>query len=415
MKRRIPPTAGKQENGQEQIYKADFHFTKIMKKVIFTVGMKKLLFPVIVLSLTAFTAAAQEEQKPWLVRTVTNLLNSLTAPGKKYDSTYVYQSPFKWMVGLEGEVLRVGSSLHSNLTVTDLRGETPSTRNGTMDIGLRNDPYQKLGLAVGYGGLSLGYGLHLGNKNDKRNSVFSLGTTSSFWGARVRYTKFYQYPEGKLVLGNDVLDLNSNYKGQMRNLSLDGTYAFNRKRFVYSAAYGGRVLQRRSAGSWLITAKYAQGDFALDPEDGLSARLNNLNRYSFLDFSAGGGYSFNWVLFHRDPSPSSNAAGLRNLTFNATAMGRLSLLNNVYTTQGAGGKTEKVRYMGQLAISPVLMSGMSYTFGRWSILASVEYNRLGFHGGETEVFSERDFLRSNVRTQGVFFDFTAQGKVRVRF
>ena len=377
--------------------------------------MKKLLFLVIVLFLTAFNASAQENQKPWLVRTVTNLLNSLTAPSKKYDSTYVYQCPLKWMVGVEGEVLRVGATLHSSLVVTDLRGDSPSIRNGTLNLGMRNDPYQKLGIAAGYGGLSLGYGLHLGNKNDKRNSVFSLGTTSSFWGARVRYTKFYQYPEGRLELGDEIYDLNSDYKGLMRNLALDGSYAFNRKRFVYSAAYGGRVLQRRSAGSWLVTAKYSQGDFSLDPDDDVRISLNNLQRYSFLDFSAGGGYSFNWVLFHRDPANPPSVNGLRNLTFNATAMARLSLLNNVYTEQDTAGKIDRVRYRGQLAVSPVLQSGLSYTFGRCSILASVEYNRLGFQGAETELSSENNTRRTRVRTQGVFFDFTAQGKFRVRF
>ena len=377
--------------------------------------MKKLLFLFIVLSLTAFSASAQEKQKSWVARTATNLIHSLTAPSKRYDSTYVYQNPLRWMVGLEGEVLRVGASLTSDLKITDLRDDTPSIENGTMKIGMRNDPYQKLGLSVGFGGFSLGYGLHLGSKNDKRNSVFSLGTTSAFWGARVRYTKFYQYPEGKLVLGGDVIDLDSDYKGLMRNLALDGCYAFNRKRFVYSAAYGGRALQRRSAGSFLVTAKYTQGDFSFDPEDNLRSRLNNLQRYSFLQFSAGGGYSYNLVLFHRNPANHSSVSGLQNLTFNATAMARLSLLNRVYTEQGVGNNVEKVRYKGYPGIDPVLQGGLSYTFGRCSLLASVEYNRLGFQSVETEVTSEHNTLRSEVQTKGVFYDFTAQGKFRVRF
>ena len=385
----------------------------MMKMVIFAAGMKKLPFFVIVLSLTTITASAQE--KPWLVRTVTNLFTGLTAPGKKYDTAYVYQIPLKWMVGEEGEVLRVGADLHSNLSVTDLRGDTPSIRKGTMDIGMRNDLYRKLGISAGFGGLSLGYGLQVGKKGDRRNSVFSLGTTSSFWGARVRYTKFYQYPEGTLVYGDDVIDLDSNDKGQMRNLSLDGCYAFDRKRFVYSAAYGGRALQRRSAGSFLVTAKYSQGDFALDPADGLRIRLNNLQRYSNLQFSAGGGYSYNLVLFHRNPTHPSTTAGLRNLTVNGTAMCRLSLVNIIWTEQETGERIERVRFTGLPSLAPVLQGGMCYTFGRCSILASVDYNRLGFQGAETEVSSEQNTLRTKVSTEGVFYDFTAQGKVQVRF
>jgi len=305
--------------------------------------------------------------------------------------------------------------LHSTLSVTDLRDDTPSIEDGTLELGMRNNPYQKLGLSVGFGGLSLGYGLHLGSKNDKRNTVFSLGTTSSFWGARVRYTKFHEYPAGWLDFEDEIIGLNSGYKGQMRNLTLDGCYAFNRKRFVYSAAYGGRALQRRSAGSFLVALKYTQGDFSLDPEDDIRLHLNNLQRYSFLQVSAGGGYSFNWVLLHRNPTNSSSVAGLRNLTVNGTAMCHLSLYNHVHTEQETAGRVDKVRFKGQPAIFPALQGGLCYTMGRCSFLASVEYNRLGFQGAETEVSSDNNAFRTNVRTKGVFDDFTAQGKFRVRF
>ena len=375
--------------------------------------MKKLPIFFIALLLTAFAASAQE--KPWLVRMGQRLLQSATARKKTFDSTYVFQPTLKWMVGVDSKMVRVGADLHSDLSVTDLRGDQPSILTGTMDTGMQNESYRKLGISAGYGSWSVGYGVQLGKKDEKRNTFFDFGLTSASYGARISYYKLHQYPEGRLELGGDVIDLTSARKGEMRNLSIDGFYAFNRHRFVYSAAYKGRILQRRSAGSWLVAAKYTQGDFSLDPADDLWARLNNLRRYSTQQVCAGGGYSFNWVLFHSDPADPATAAGLRNLTLNATALCRLSLLNHIQTEQAAENRVDKVRYNGQPALSPALQGGLCYTAGRCSFLASVEYDRFGFQGIETNVATEHNTLRTKVRTQGVFYDLTIQGKVQVRF
>ena len=70
---------------------------------------------------------------------------------------------------------------------------------------------------------------------------------------------------------------------------------------------------------------------------------------------------------------------------------------------------------GEPALSPALQAGLGYTFGRCCFLASVEYDRFGFQGIETNVASEHNTLRTKVRTQGVFNDLTVQGKVQVRF
>lgn len=377
--------------------------------------MKKLPLLASILLLAAVTASAQEKEPSWLERIGRDYLRSVTARKKTFDSTYVFQPTLKWMVGMESELMRVGADLHSDISVTDLRGEDPVILDGTMDTGMRNEPYRKLGLAVGYGSLHAGYGVQLGKKDEKRNSYFSFGLTSPSYGARIRYIKIRQHPEGRLDLGGEVMDLDSPYKGEMRNLSVDGFYAFNRRRFVFTAAYNGRILQRRSAGSWLVAAKYLQGDFSLDPNDDIWARLNNLQRYSTRQISVGGGYSFNWVLFHRDPTDPSTAGGLRNLTLNATALCRLSFLNHIQTEQDLGNKLETVRYNGQPALSPVVKGGLCYTRGRCNFLAAIEYDRFGFQGARTEDVAENNYLRTKVSTQGIFYDLTVEGKVQVRF
>jgi len=372
---------------------------------------------VLVLSLLlglATTAGAQEKSR--IKALGEKALASLTAPDKSLDSTYVYQSKFKWVVGTEGQTIHLAADLHSDITIHDFVGDHADIITGTMDTGLQNQPYWKWGLSAGYGSAHFGYGVQLGKKRSDRNSYFSFGLNSSFYGARIQYYKIHQYPVGTLALdGLSPVNLASDYMGEMRNLTLDAFYAFNRHKFVYNAVYSGRSLQRRSAGSWLISGKYLQGDFSLDDKDPIWEQLKNLQRYSTQQVSLGGGYSFNWVLLHRDPGDPKTAEGLRNLTVNATVTPMFSFYNHIQTEQNTPNGISKVRYQGQPAFSPTLQGGLCYTGGRVNVIVKAEYERFGFQGVETEVSEEKDHLRTKVKTSGVFYGLTFEATVNVRF
>lgn len=372
---------------------------------------------VLVLSLflgLATTAGAQEKSRLRVLGE--KVFASLTAPSKSLDSTYVLQPVLKWVVGTEGKTIHLGADLSSDITIHNFVGDNAEIIRGTMNTGLRNQPYWKWGLAAGYGSVRLGYGVQLGRKRGDRNSYLSFGLGGSSYGARIRYYKIHQYPVGTLAIdGRPPVDLASDYKGQMRNLTLDAFYAFNRHKFVYGATYGGRTLQRRSAGSWLVAAKYLQGDFSLDDRDTIWEQLKNLQRYTTQQVSLGGGYSFNWVLLHRDPHDPKTAGGLRNLTLNATAMPMFSFYNNIQTEQNTPGGLVKVRYQGQPAFSPTLQGGLCYTGGRVNVILKAGYESFSFQGVETEVSEEKDHLRTKVKTAGVFYGLEVEATVNVRF
>jgi hypothetical protein len=340
----------------------------------------------------------------------------MTAPDKKTKSAYALQSPLKWVVGTEGKTIRLGADLTSDITIHNFVGDNAEIITGTMKTGLQNQPYWKWGLAAGYGSVRLGYGVQLGKKKGDRNSYLSFGVGGSSYGARIRYYKVHQCPVGTLVLdGQPPVNLASDYKGEMRNLALDAFYAFNRRRFVYNAVYSGRSLQRRSAGSWLVSAKYLQGDFSLNDKDPIWERLKDLRRYTTQQVSLGGGYSFNWVLLHRAPRDPKTAGGRRNLTLNATAMPMFSLYNHIQTEQNMPEGLLKVRYKGQPAFSPTLRGGLCYTGGRVNVILRAEYERFSFQGVDTEVSEEKDHLRTKVRTAGVFYGMEVEATVNVRF
>ena len=378
--------------------------------------MRRKIALALALSVISNPAPAQEREFPWLVRTGIQLFQRLTAPNKQLDSTHVLQLPQLWEVAAEGKTIRLQADLGSAITVRDFTGDEAKVITGTMNSALRNQPYWKTGLAVGFGPLRLAFGVDLAKKKDSRNKYFSLGTRTSFYGAEIEYYDIEQYPGGQMAFeGSDPVDLNSEYMGHMRDLALDGFYAFNRHRFIYNAAYGGKVLQRRSAGSWMVTAKYLQGEFSVHDDDPIWKELNDLQRYTTQQVSLGGGYSFNWVPVHRDPTDRKTLRNLRNLTLNATVLPMVSFYNHIQTEQATEDGSVKVRFKGQPSLSPILRGALCYTFGRWSVNLNVDYDRFSFQGVETDVSQQDGHYRSTVKTDGVFSNLTAEAKLHVRF
>lgn len=383
-----------------------------MKNVIFA-GMKRTTL-ILVALLSALSLAAQEKRPSWLVRTATDLFHSFTTNKKHFDTTYVYQTPLKWTVTLEGERLSPRADLFCDFSAKVPSEDGMETRNGTLQVGLQGKASQKIGLAAGYGSLSLGYGVQLSKKDGERNKYFGFGITSASYGGRIRYYKLHPQPSGTIEYEGELpVDLTSDFPGELRSLAVDAFYAFNRHRFVFNATYSGRHLQRRSAGSWIVTAEFLQGDFSLDPEDPIGARLGDVHRFATRQLSVGGGYSFNWVLFHRDPVDEANG-GLRNLTFNTTALPMVSFLNLLYTDEGKGSEKD-MQFKNRPTFTPALRSGICYSLDRWSFCAEASYNCFFFRGAEKDVDYPTGIEPIHVTTRGVFHEFILKGKVNFHF
>ncbi len=88
---------------------------------------------------------------------------------------------------------------------------------------------------------------------------------------------------------------------QQKMLYATAYYAFNSRRFAYAAATSQSYIQKRSAGSWLLSAAFYGS--TITTERRVNSRLNHL------DIAVGGGYGYNWVpgkhwLFHISGTPT---------------------------------------------------------------------------------------------------------------
>ena len=379
--------------------------------------MKSKFILVLSLMCVAGSAAAQDADVLWLQ--VKDYLQRQVSRKKDLDPDWTLQPELKWNVTLEGTGIRMGADLHSDITVTDQTEGYPRTIHATLETGMRENLYKKLGGGLSYGGFGFSFGFEVGKARPKKSRYFSLGTTGSYYGARIQYYKTHEYVEGVLDIdleGFSPMDLTSESPCQVRDLTIVGFYAFNRKKFVYSAVYGGRIVQRRPAGSWMVAAKYLQGDFSFNKDDTvLISLLNGLNRYSTMQTLVGGGYSYNWVVLHRDPRDQRTWKGLQNLTVNVTALPMVSLVNDIRTEQGSGRALKKTRYAGRLAFSPIVRVGLCYAWDRYYVDAYAGYNRFGFHAADNLVEEDGGLQSTNVSTRGVFYDLTAKVQLNVRF
>ena len=283
---------------------------------------------------------AQEKpakQYPKLVAMGLSLWERLKQPDPKLETEWIYQPQKGFGVGLGYELTQMGVSLSSQTSsVMDTDGKM------VANFDFRLAPYfnHRLGIRGTAGPLSAGYSFELKKKGERPSRSLFFNYLASHYGAQFQYNRYDAniLYKGYLRLNDASLgELNNRFPSdkpaRIYNLIVDGFYAFNRHRFAYTAAYTGKLLQRRSAGSWLVSLKYMQGDIRLEPDDDTTLFLQGLGWFTTYQLSVGGGYSYNWVLFHKDPVSRTSFQGLRNITLNITATPTLSLFNRMVTRQ----------------------------------------------------------------------------------
>ena len=377
--------------------------------------MKRLLI-IIAFFLGVSSLQAQE-------RTFWHKINYFLTKPAVVDTTRIYQPKPCFSLGLfsTGQKAVFNTNVKFNI---DIDGQSVP---GLSTYRLSENLCKKVGLEVGYGNISLGYGFEVGHKSAWKKSAFAFNIIGKSWGVRFNYFKITNPFTSELTLGNegDSLyihdEIVSKESAILRNFAIDGYYVFNNKRFAYPAAYKIGLVQRHTAGSWMLTARYMQGRLFNSPEAAWDS-YNLLDCFSTMQASIGGGYSVNFVLWHKDPVGPRDEK-LRNLTINLTAMPVITLVNYLTTTsyeyddEGnySGEKISKIwcypmpNYIGSAAIS--------LTFGRIYFSTQFTYNWFYFRSNDAFVIKKMDLpdYVDDLTFQGSFRDWTVKGLLVYRF
>lgn len=331
------------------------------------------------------------------------------------DTTRVYQLPARFSFALTSRAQRVGFISYSEFNMLFNFADV-----FTLSLPAESTSYlgervcKKVGFEVGYGSMSFGYDIEVGQKSAKYKRSLSFGMSNLKWGVRLSYVGLQNNIVNRMTIGkpDDIIYIDtierSDEFGKMRNLTLDGYYVFNSKRFGYTATNTINVVQKHTAGSFMLTGRFLWSD--LDIKEDMGGLFES---YSTVQFALGGGYSANIVLWNRDVVNNDDRT-IRNLTWNITAMPVISLVNymqsRAYSLElDSAGNTisEEVKKSDIWCYPSANLIGstaLSLTWGRFYFTSQFQLNF--FYFSSTGAIKKDNFAAPNVHLQDEDIDFS---------
>ncbi len=225
-------------------------------------------------------------QKKWLMK-VDSVLRERYY-GADIDTNYLQRPEQRWDI-------RVGNNFSSSAL------QLTAERDGNeYKAELDADMKMTAQVKISYSGLALALSVNPTSLKGKNNDWgLNFNTSGRRFGLDVT-ASISKTMKGYVNDGDIRRDVNT---GDMQQKMIYATayYAFNARRFAYAAASSLSYIQKRSAGSWLLSAAFY--GTAITTERKMSSELNHLN------FALGGGYGYNWVpgrhwLFHISGTPT---------------------------------------------------------------------------------------------------------------
>ena len=387
--------------------------------------LRKQLTLLVLLSACCLPAHAQQQDSFWK-----KIVNVIAAPSMELDPIAVYQPAPRWSVAVSGELHQAGITQENTLDIVFYYDEEEGGGSDKMEVytatSLQGGLDKGIGLQIGYGNLSLGWNQRIGTDKASTNRAFSFDYLAPGYALQLQYFDFRRPADYDLhiLFGNDwddfVISGKTDKPGRMTSFIADAFYAFNRRTFAYNAVYKGNVIQRRSAGTWMFGVKYLQGLVEYDPEDFLSELWFGMTRQDTRQVSFGGGFSYNLVPFHRQPG--DDGKGLRNLTFNLTAIPMVTLFNQFSSTMrndAQEGNPVEVKNVinGKMRLNYVFKAGAIYSWDRLFVGVQGSYDSYSYTGSTDvpEEMSDEEIAFDTIRSSGRFSRWSASLKLCVKF
>ena len=227
-----------------------------------------------------------------LVKKVGTMIDSMSVKG--VDRRYIDAPEKPWQFILRSSVSQTIVSMKNDGVAA---GEEYNT-----NAQLRTIPAQYVGLWAGYRGYGFGYTVNVGGD---KGSYLTFGATGGSFGINVR---IHSFENSKPNINMDSALLTEEDLEEMKKVELidpihvntviaDGYYLFNGKKFSYAAAYDQSVIQKRSAGSFMVGAMYYYShiNYANDENAAFILLMDDIGRIKQWQLSIGAGYAYNLV------------------------------------------------------------------------------------------------------------------------
>ena len=353
-------------------------------------------------------------------------IDRIAGPSPELDPEAIYQPQPRFHFALTGDIRKanmdeeklfqvgVGHFDGYNVTYEEIPARISSSMSSDLD--------KAVGFQAGYGNLGLALSKKI--KGQGKDDYFSFDYLSAGFAVQVQYFNLLQPVTYRYTMGEEGHWAYSDQEGttenpgNLRTFIVDAFYAFNRRTFAYSAAYKGNLFQRRSAGSWMFGSKLILGDYGIDPAEDIATWAGQQSLQTSAQVAFGGGYSFNLVPYHRQPTGDRDK-GLRNLTINATVLPMVTLFNQFTSKafrQGEDGKYHEFHknvMNGKLLVNYVARVGIGWSYNLFTANLSASMDSFSYKGNSE--MSVEGLIADNVATSGRFARYTVALRLGMRF
>ncbi len=353
-------------------------------------------------------------------------IDRIAGPSPELDPEAIYQPQPRFHFALTGDVRQANMSEEKQFQVgagyfdgyNVVFEEIPARISSSMS----SDLDKAVGFQAGYGNLGLALSKKI--KGQGKDDYFSFDYLSAGFAVQVQYFNLLQPVTYRYTMGEEGHWAYSDQEGttenpgNLRTFIVDAFYAFNRRTFAYSAAYKGNLFQRRSAGSWMFGSKLILGDYGIDPAEPIAGWAGKQSLQTSAQVAFGGGYSFNLVPYHRQPTGDRDK-GLRNVTINATFLPMVTLFNQ-FTSKafdlGEDGKYalfHKSVMNGKLLVNYVARVGIGWSYNLFTANLSASMDSFSYKGNSE--MSVDGLIADEVATSGRFARYTVALRLGMRF
>lgn len=198
------------------------------------------------------------------------------------DTNYITRPTTNWIVKIRGRSYNDFVSVYGNLYQV-----------GEFDSRINIPKESSIGISACYRGISLSLSVNpakLLGKNSSRN--INMSFYNNYYGADLSYSS-----TDNLTTDVTIGDKKWNKKltdSYFQKFSASAYYVFNGRKFSYPASFTHSWIQRRSAGSFLVSANFYMGQFE-NRSDVSSYNLSLDKSISMKHITIGGGYAYNYL------------------------------------------------------------------------------------------------------------------------
>ena len=353
-------------------------------------------------------------------------IDRIAGPSPELDPAAIYQPQPRFHFALTGDVRKATMDEEKRFTVGvghfDGYNYVQDVVPARITSSLSSDIDWAVGIQAGYGNLSLSLSKKI--KGQGKDDYFSFDYIAAGFGVQVQYFNLLQPVTYRNTVAEEghwaYLDQEGTTEnpGNLRMFIVDAFYAFNRRTFAYSAAYKGNLFQRRSAGSWMFGSKLILGDYGIDPAEPIASWAGQQSLQTSAQVAFGGGYSFNLVPYHRQPTGDRDK-GLRNLTINATFLPMVTLFNQFTTKAFQLGEDDRYHEFhksvmnGRLLVNYVARVGIGWSYDLFTANLSASMDSFSYKGNSE--MSVDGLIAENVATSGRIARYTVALRLGMRF